>query len=208
MTKRILLVAALSLALPALVPAQDAAPPLEENPKAPHFNDVERGFYVGFDAGYLGLFRTPTAQPDRYPYAGSSGGNAGGVLVGLEIGRDLTSRLSLGIVAQGGNERARVSYGAFSIYGAGLDLRYAYYGLKDRNDWERFFLYVHARGTYSRTYPSGLFGSTEFLVQGGPGLEYFTHLRHFSLGAALDYVYAARARASGFAVYPTVRYTF
>jgi len=206
--KRISLIAALALAAPRLASAQEAAPPLEENPRAAHYNDVERGTYVSFEAGYLGLFNTPTQDPAKFPYAGSSGGAAGGMLVGLEIGRDLTSRLSLALSALGGNERARVSYGAFSLYGAGLDLRWAYYGARDRNDWERFFLYLHGRASYAETYPRGLFGTTEVLVAAGPGLEYFTRLRHFSVGAALDYVYAAKAKSSGFALYPTVRYTF
>jgi hypothetical protein len=206
--KRIVLIAAMALAGPRLSAAQDAAPPLQENPKAAHFDDVERGFYIGFQAGYMGLFQTPTQDRAQYPGAGGSGGRAGGMLVGAEIGRDLTSRVSLSLFAQGGNERASTSYGAFSLYGAGVDVRYSYYGTKDRNDWERLFLYVHARGAYAKTYPKGLFGTNEVLFQAGPGVEYFTRLRHFSIGFALDYLYATKAKASGFAAYPTVRYTF
>lgn len=206
--KRIALVAAVALAAPRLAAAQESAPPLQDNPRTAHYSDVERGTYVGFQAGYLGLLSTPTQDRKKFPYAGSGGGAAGGMLVGLELGRDLSSRLSIALTALGGNERARVSYGAFSLYGAGLDVRYAYHGTRDRNDWERFFLYVHGRASYAVTYPRGLFGTSEVLVQAGPGLEYFTRLRHFSVGGAIDYVYAAKAHASGFAVYPTVRYTF
>jgi hypothetical protein len=206
--KRMALIAALALSAPHLAAGQEAAPPLQENPRAVHYNDVERGTYIGFQAGYLGFLKTPTQDQAKFPYAGSSGGAAGGMLVGLEIGRDLSSRLSLALSLLGGNERARVSYGAFSLYGAGLDVRWAYHGERDRNDWERFFLYVHGRAAYALTYPRGLFGTSDVLLQIGPGLEYFTRLRHFSLGAAIDYVYAAKAKASGFAVYPAVRYTF
>lgn len=206
--KRIALIAVVGLAAPCLAAAQDAAPPLEENPKTARFKDVERGFFVGFQAGYMGLFKTPTQDQAKYPFAGPSGGRAGGMLVAAEIGHDFTSRLTASLIAQGGNVRARVSYGAFSLYGAGLDLRYSFYGSKDRNDWERFFMYVHARGEYALTYPKGLFGTKDVLVQAGPGVEYFTRLRHFSIGFALDYVYATKAKASGVAAYPTVRYTF
>lgn len=195
-------------AAPAITRAQDAAPPLQENPKTAHFNDVERGWFVGFEAGYLGFVDTPTQDPAKFPYAGKSGGAAGGLHLGLQLGRDLTSRLSLALVAQGGNERAKVSYGAFSVYAAGLDARYAFYGKKDRNDWERFFLFVHGRGGYAVTYPKGLFGTKDIVLQLGPGFEYFTRLRHFSIGASLDYVRALKAKANGFAIYPTVRYTF
>ncbi len=206
--KRIVLIAALGLVAPRLAAGQDAAPPLEENPKTAHFKDVERGFFVGFDAGYMGFLKTPTQDQAQYPGAGSSGGRSGGMLVGVEIGTDVTSRLALSLIVQGGNQTANADYGGFSLYGAGADARWAFYGAKDRNDWERFFLYVHARGVYALTYPKGLFGTKDILIQGGPGLEYFTHLRHFAIGFALDYVYATKAKASGYAVYPTVRYTF
>ncbi len=208
MTRTCMLAAVLALALPRLAAAQEAAPPLEENPKVARFADVERGFFIGFQFGYMGLFDTPTADPAKHLYAPASGGRAGGTVLAIEIGGDLTSRLALSLVAQGSNLRATPSYGAFSLVGGGLDLRYAYYGSKDRNDWERFFLYLHARGNYQKTYPEGLFGTNEILVQGGPGLEYFTRLRHFSIGLAVDYVYATKAKVSGVAAYPTVRYTF
>ncbi len=209
---RLILGLGLALALAAAAPgharAQDAAPPLEENPRAAHFNDVERGWYVGFEAGYLGFMNVQTAEPTLHPYAPDSGGNAGGLHLGIQIGKDLSSRLSVALVAQGGNERASVSYGAFSLYAGGLDVRYAFYGQKDRNDWERLFLYVHGRAAYAVSYPKGLFGTKDFVVQAGTGVEYFTRLRHFSVGFGLDYVRAVKAKANGFAVYPTVRYTF
>lgn len=199
---------ALALALAGAVAAQEAAPQLQEDPRAARFRDVERGFFIGFEAGYLGLLDTPTAEPDRFPYAGTTGGRAGGLHVGLTLGVDLGSRLSVAVFGQGGNEKANANYGAFSLYSTGLDVKVAVYGRRDRNDFERFFVYVHGRGGYARTWPEGLFGSTDLVVQGGPGIEYFTRLRHFSLGMAADYVYATKAKASGFAIYPTVRYTF
>jgi hypothetical protein len=199
---------AVTAAAPGLARAQDAAPPLQENPRTARFNDVERGWFIGFEAGYLGLLNTPTQDQTEFPYAGSSGGRAGGLHLGVQLGRDLSSRLSVALFGQGGNERASVSYGAFSIYAAGLDARYAFYSRKDRNDWERFFVYVHARGGYAVTYPKGLFGTRDVVLQVGPGFEYFTRLRHFSIGASLDYVRAMKAKANGFALYPTVRYTF
>ena len=198
-----------AVALPLLAMGEEAAPQLQEDPRAAKFRDVERGFFIGFEAGYLGLFDTPTEDPVKFPYAGESGGGrAGGILVGAQVGLDLGTRLSLALVAQGGNQRASVSYGAFSLLSAGLDARYAIWGKKDRNDWERFYLYLHGRGGYARTYPKGLFGTSDLIVQAGPGVEYFTKLRHFSIGLATDLVYATKAKASGVAVYPTVRYTF
>jgi len=199
---------ALALLLPALALGQDAAPRLEEDPRAAKFRDVERGFFVAFEAGYLGLLDTPTADVEKFPLAGESGGGAGGLLVGALAGVDLGSRVSVALFFQGGNARASVNYGAFSLFAGGLDLKVALLGRTDRNDWERLFVYVHARGGWAKTYPEGLFGTDDVVVSGGPGVEYFTRLRHFSVGIAADVVYATKAGAAGFAVYPTVRYTF
>jgi len=202
------ILAAALLALPLLALGQEVAAPLQEDPRAAKFRDVERGFFIGFEAGYLGLLETPTADPGKFPVAGSSGGSAGGLQVALDVGTDLGSRFSLALVAQGGNVKASPNYGGFSLYAFGLDGRWAFYGAKDRNDWERFQAYVHARGGYALTYPKGLFGTSDVVAQGGLGVDYYTRLRHFSLGLAADYVYATKAKASGFAIYPTVRYTF
>jgi hypothetical protein len=205
--KRIL--AALAVAAPLLALGQEAAPQLQEDPRAARFRDVERGFFVGFEAGYMGFSDTPVAEPASFAFApAGGGGSASGMVVGVTAGIDLGKRLSLALFGQGGTQEADASYGAFSLFAGGLDVRVALFGVKDRNDWERFYVYLHGRGGYARSYPEGLFGTDDVLVQGGPGVEYFTHLRHFSIGLAADYVYATQAKASGFAVYPTVRYTF
>lgn len=202
------LLAVLALALPVAGLAQDAAPALQEDPRAAHYRDVERGFYVGFEIGYLRLMQTPVADQEKFRAAGTSGGSAGGIHVAVDLGYDIGSRFSLGLFGQGGNEKAGANYGAFSLYAGGLDARVALFGRRDRNDWERFYVYVHARGGYAKTYPTGLFGSNDLVIQGGPGVEYYTQLRHFSVGFAADFVRALKAKANGLALYPTVRYTF
>jgi hypothetical protein len=209
---RNLVAPALALALAALLPAaalaQDAAPELQTDPRAAKFRDVERGFFVGFEAGWLSLLDTPTKNRADFPYAGKTGGRAGGVLVTASLGFDLGNRLSLSLFGIGTNQKASVDYGAFSLFGGGADVRWAFYGSKDPNDYERFFAFVHARGGYVLATPEGLFGDSELLFAGGPGVEYYTRLRHFSVGVVTDVVYAANAGTLGFAVYPTVRYTF
>jgi hypothetical protein len=202
------LVLAIALVLPLAAAAQQAAPALQEDPRAARFRDVERGFFIGFEVGYLGLLDTPTADRAKFPYAGESGGAAGGLLVGANVGVDLGNRVSVSLFGLGGNERANVDYGAFSLYTAGLDLRVAVWGTKDRNDFDRFYVYLHGRGGWAKTFPEGLFGTDDLVFAGGPGVEYYTRLRHFSVGLASDFVYASKAKASGFSIYPTVRYTF
>ena len=73
----------LVLVLAALAPggpahAQDAAPPPIEDPRAPKYKDVERGFFVGFEAGWLGLLKTPNQDPVKFPFATEGGGTRGG----------------------------------------------------------------------------------------------------------------------------------
>jgi len=202
------LLASLALLLPALALAQDAAPQLQEDPRAAKFRDVERGFFIGFEAGYQGWLDTPTKDPAQFPLAGTSGGSAGGLEIAVLVGTDIGSRLSLALYAQGGNAKASPNYGAFGLYSGGADLRFAVFGRKDRNDWERFYVYVHGRAGYAKSYPEGLFATSDVVVAAGPGVEYYTRLRHFSVGFAADYVRATKAGANGYALYPSVRYTF
>jgi hypothetical protein len=199
---------ALGLALPLAASAQEAAPALEQDPRAARFREVERGLFAGLEVGYLHLLKTPVADPARYPYAGSDGGAADGVVIGLVVGYDVTSRLAVSLFATQGNVTASPSYGSFNLTAVGADVRFAFAGLRDANEVERLYLYLHARGGYAWTYPQGLFGDTEVLAQGGVGLEYYTRLRHFSVGLAVDGLYFTRAKASGFSVVPTLRYTF
>lgn len=210
MKSRLNIVVAASMLVLTALPAwaQEAAPTLQEDPRAAKFKDVERGLFVGFDAGWFSFFETPVADTARHDYAGADGGMSGGVMIGANFGYDILSRLAVSVFALGVNGAADVDYGAFSLYAAGLDLRYSFWSMKDRNGWERLFAYAHARGGYARTWPEGLFGDEETLVSGGVGIEYFTRLRHYSVGLVLDAEYATKAGSVGWALYPTVRYTF
>jgi hypothetical protein len=205
---RLAILVAAPLALSALsAGAQEAAPTLQEDPRAAKFKDVERGFFVGFEAGYLGFLSTKVADPVKHAYA-SEGGASSGVAIGVHAGIDLFSRGALSVFVQGVNERADVNYGAFSVYAAGVDLRWAFLALQDRNGWDRFFAYGHLRGGYARSWPTGLFGDVDTIAAGGVGVDYYTRLRHFSVGVAADFVRAITAGSNGWAIYPTIRYTF
>lgn len=204
-----LLAALLAAAVgPPAARAQEAAPGAIEDPRAARFADVERGFSFGMEAGGLLLAKTPTKDKALFPYAGDGGGASRGLVVGVTAGVDLGKRLGLGAFVLGTSQQAGTSYGAFDVLAAGLDVRFAFWGRKDRNDWERLYLYAHARGGYALSHPKGLFGDTDTLVAGGLGVEYYTQLRHFSVGLQVDGVYAVSAKAPGLSVSPVVRYTF
>jgi hypothetical protein len=200
---------ALLAALPALgASAQEAAPLLPQDPRAPRFHEVEHGLSASLEAGWMGLFKTPTAEPARYPSAGTGGGFSSGLHVGMAFGAELGGRLGVSLLLLGVNQTASVSYGSFSLVGAGADVRLDLARRADSQGAERLHLYAHARGAFVATEPHGLFGQTDVLVAAGPGVEYYTRLRHFSVGLALDGVFAVKAKAPGIAAVPTLRYTF
>ncbi len=199
---------ALLAALPLAASAQDAAPQLPEDPRAARFREVERGLFAGFEVGYLHLTKTPTQDRVRFPYAGEDGGAAGGLLVGVHVGYDVLPRLALSAFVLGSSAKADPSYGAFDVAAAGADLRFAFLAFPDSQGVERVHLYLHGRGGYLRSRPEGLFARSDLLLGGGLGIEYFTRLRHFSVGLALDGVYVQKAKVPGFLVAPTLRYTF
>jgi hypothetical protein len=200
------------LAIAALVPfaaaAQEAAPQLPENPRAARYHEVERGLFVGCEIGFLGFNKTLNQNAAKFPSAGSNGGFASGFLTGVDVGYDITSRVALSVFAMGGDATANSSYGAFDVVATGLDLRYAVPVAKDRNGVERLFLYLHGRAGYLWSHPAYLFATTDVLYGAGFGAEYFTHLRHFSVGMTLDADYLRSVKALGFVIAPTLRYTF
>jgi hypothetical protein len=198
----------LALLLPLGAAAQESAPPLPQDPRAPRFKDVERGFFTGFEIGFLALFNTRTADPAKYPFAAAGGGTAKGFLVGANVGYDVTDRLAVSLFALSGNASGSGSYGAFSVLATGGDLRFAFFALRDSDGVPRFHGYLHGRGGYLTTYPQGLFGTSDLYLAGGPGIEYFTRLRHFSIGISADVAYVTKAKSAGIAVTPTMRYTF
>lgn len=188
--------------------AQEAAPLLPEDPRAPRFREIERGAFAGLEAGWAGLFKTPTADPAKYPSAGSDGGFASGLHLAIAVGAELTDRLALSLVLLGVNQQASISYGSFSLIGAGADARLALFRWPDSQGVERLHLYVHGRGAFVASDPRGLFGTTDVVIAAGPGVEYYTKLRHFSVGLLVDGLFAVKAAAPGIAIVPSLRYTF
>lgn len=199
---------AVTLLLPLAGMAQEAAPAMPTDPRAARFNEVERGFFMGFEVGYLRLFKTPTADQVKFQTAGTEGGPANGMVVGVNMGYDISPHVALSLFALGASERAGPSYGAFDVFVGGADLRVSPLAIRDSYGVRRLYVYVHGRAGFLMTSPDGLFGTNDVYLAGGPGLEYFTHLRHFSVGLAVDLGYVSKASTMGLAITPTIRYTF
>lgn len=214
--RKLLAASALALLLPGWALAQEAAPQLEENPRAPRFNEVERGFYATVEAGFLGVTKTPVADRSAHPYAcvgvpagaECSGGFGSGMALSIDLGYDFSSRFAGALFLLQAFEGASESYGSFQLTATGAELRWAFAAARDANEVERFYAYLRGRGAYVWTYPKGLFGTTDELAGAGLGIDYYTRLRHFSVGLAVDGLYFFKAQVPAFDVLATLRYTF
>jgi len=67
----------------------------------------------------------------------------------------------------------------------------------------------YARGGvgYAKFYPTELL-SPDALLFAGPGIEYFTRIRHFSVGFEVTGSYLVKSKTFGFALAPNLRYAF
>jgi hypothetical protein len=207
------LAAAAALAAGAPAAAQEAAPQLQEDPRAVKFREVERGLFVTVEAGFLGVTKTPVSDPARYPYAclpGSAcgGGFAPGLALTVDVGWDFSDRIAASIFGLAGFQTADASYGSFRITAAGAAVRWSFLGFRDANDVERLRLFLRGRAGYAWSWPEGLFGTTDVLAGAGVGLDYDTRLRHFAVGLAVDALYLFQVKVPAFDVMATLRYTF
>ena len=198
----------------ALATISTAAPArAADAPNAVRLNEVERGFWVGTTAGAVFYPQLP----------GDGEGSASGVLVGVEAGIDITRTLQFGVVAWGQAMGAGAEYkgiqdsdldpkgarGDFQSLLAGATLRWSFLRFSDDNGIDRTFLYARAAGGAALSRPVGVVGDGIWFAA-GPGIEYFTRLRHFLFGLEVDFMgmQTDEGDALGFAVLPHLKYTF
>ena len=99
--------------------------------------------------------------------------------------------------------KAGKTTGDVAAIAPGLGLRFAFVTT------ERLFVFARAGGGYALWFPSDLTGATGSIhVDGGLGLEYYTKLRHVSVGVEADFQALLAPTAFGISVYPTLKYTF
>jgi hypothetical protein len=201
-----------------------SAAPIEEK-KGSAFAEVEHGFYVGASTG-IAIGVSPGGNvytaDDRGALSSSKAGLALGQSGGIELGIEPTPLLSIGVLAWGSaaNTPARY-YGTCdpTIAGAacprgnttslllGANARLNLSLGPDANDVRRSFFFVRVGAGYAILSPKGLLAN-EPVVFGGPGFEYFTHLRHFSVGIEAVASFGLTNKGLGVQVSPLVRYTF
>lgn len=210
------LVLCAALAAPALARAQttSATAPIRDRP-AETFNEIERGFYVSVLGGPSFIVNPPAdacADASKCPRPFSPGQQAM-----VELGVDLGERLSLGLFVMGSSNRAGSDYvgksggaasGDFSTLVPGATLRAHLLGFADSQEVKRTFLYARAGVGYALFSPKQLLPDADILVFAGPGVEYYTRLRHFSVGLEVTGSYLINSGSFGFAISPNLRYAF
>ena len=204
-------VAGAALTFSTLSEGQETVPQISTEQAPAQLNPVEHGLYAGTSIGVL-FMHLP----------GTGAGIGSGALVGASLGYDFTPNIGLGFFGLGLALNTPSGYlGLGSNPTASGDLTALFPGLElvvrlplvaDRDDVDRLFLNIAAGGGALFLNPTGLVG-TQGVLPAGKGdvsLEYFTHLRHFSIGLALDGLVAFPTGGTliGGALSPFARYSF
>ncbi|MFP2933841.1 adventurous gliding motility protein CglE [Pyxidicoccus sp. 3LG] len=195
--------------LPMVASAQQPTTANGDRP-AVTFDEIERGVYFAVLGGPLFVTNPPAAEGTPRPFSS-------GPMAQVEVGVDLSERLSVGLFIMGSSLRTSAEYignsggavsGDFSSLVPGAVLRARVYGLADSQEVKRTWFYVRAGAGYAMFSPKRLLPESDILVFAGPGVEYYTRLRHFSVGLEVTGNYLVSGGSLGFAVAPNIRYAF
>ncbi len=174
------------------------------------FDEIERGLYFAVMGGPLFLTNPPAPEGTPRPFSS-------GPMAQVEVGVDMGERLSVGLFVMGSSVRTSAEYvgnsggavsGDFSSLVPGLALRARLMGLADSQEVKRTWFYLRAGGGLAMFSPKRLLPDSDILVFAGPGVEYYTRLRHFSVGLEVTGNYLVSGGSFGFAVAPNIRYAF
>lgn len=172
-------------------------------------NEVERGFFLSVDYG-----------PNYYvPLSGSGFVSMNqdylspGTRMGMRLGYDILNNISADLFVLANFNQGVISQKALKSGVLTGDLAHFAPGLGLRFDFittDRVFAFARVGAGYAMWFPAELandaFGSIH--TDASLGIEYYTHLRHLSIGVEADFQALLLPFAFGIAVYPTVKYTF
>jgi hypothetical protein len=190
--------------------AQNSSPKVLKDKEATTFNEIERGFHMDVTAGPWFVVAAPSNPGGNSPFSP-------GQMAQVTIGMDFGERFSLGIFVRGTANRAGSDYvgkstgsgsGDFASLIPGLTAKISIVGLADSQGVKRTWFFVRAGGGYAFYSPKALNLGTDVMAFGGVGVEYFTRLRHFSMGLEATGNFMFTNSFFGFAVTPFVRYAF
>lgn len=174
------------------------------------YNEIERGFFAGVQGGSFFLVNPPAAGGTPRPF---SPGQAAMVELGYQIGE----RISVAAFVLGSSNAASSTYvgfsqnrasGDFSSLIPGANVRFAFLGFNDAQEVKRTWLYVRGGAGFALFSPKTLNLPSDVFVFAGPGVEYYTRLRHFSIGLEVTGSILVGTQSLGFAITPNLRYAF
>jgi len=127
------------------------------------------------------------------------------VLNNIEVDAFLLANFNEGVLDQNAIRNGALS-GDISHFAPGLAVRFDYI----TSDDQRFFAFVRAGVGYAFWFPSALADQAPGSVHtdASLGIEYYTKLRHLSIGLEGDFQALIAPFAFGIEVYPTLKYTF
>lgn len=200
------------------------AKPLEDR-KAITYQEIERGLFFGVSGGFWGTINPPALVESQRTF---SSGQAALIEIGFDIGERVSPALfflatanRMGTAYTGtvrtcgpngpmacadGTVPQAVRSGDYSSIAPGVGARIRIAGFKDSQDVTRTWFYARVGGAFMLYQPNTLIGQPDVLLFAGPGLEYFTRLRHFSIGVDANFNFMALTQSVGFSVLPFVRY--
>ena len=172
-------------------------------------NEVERGVYVAVDIGPN--YYIPIDAPGFV--ALNEGWLSPGTRMDLRVGYDLLNNIQVeGFVLANFNS-GQLHPDAIATGKLTGDLAHFAPGIAGRFAFittDRLFVYGRAGVGYAFWFPQELAQNSlgSFHVDGALGVEYYTKLRHISVGLEVAGQKLLLPFAFGFQVYPTIKYTF
>jgi hypothetical protein len=200
-----------SIVFVCLVSSVSLAQTTVEDRKAVAFNEIERGFFFEARAGFWGTIAPPALAGTKTYFSVGQG-------LQVDMGFDIGERVSPSIFFLATGNRMGSDYTGLSVsktaagdYGAisvGGQLKVRLVGFDDSQEVKRTWVYVKGAVGPEFYSPAALLSKLDVLLMVGPGIEYFTRLRHFSLGIEANLSVHFLTGTVGFAVFPTVKYAF
>lgn len=210
-----------AVAQPASAPAKNAEPAAvakDRREPAP-LNEIEHGISFGATAGWFFLVNPPATSGAR-PF--STGQHSG-----VEVGYDVLDRLWVGAFVLSTANRIGAEYtgtggvpnkncggeeciasGDLGSIVPGAGAKFGIVGFDDSQDVKRTWIYVRGGVGYVFFVPRALVPGSDVFISAGPGVEYFTRLRHFSVGLEATGHLLPSSGTLGFAISPNLRYAF
>ena len=200
------------LAMVLVAPLAALAQGKVEEKKAEQLREIERGFFLGVNGGLWATIAPPAGAGSKAPFLS-------GQALQVEMGFDIGERVSPAIFFVGAaTSRAGSDYTGLSTMGAasgdfslmipGATAKIRLVGFADSQEVQRLWVYARVSAGFVLYSPAVLIPKNDVLISAGPGLEYFTRLRHLSIGVEANFHFMALTSSLGFSVLPSVRYAF